>query len=188
MKKFVDNNFISIYENALSEKECNIIIDEFEKNPNKKPGRCDYKIQLHIKRSTDITYDMNNDCITSVIVGTRLEEHVNKYIEEHPDINNHLQPWSCIPKYNVQKYEPNEGFYKSHCENLDKESSYRVLVWMFYLNTVSDGGTIFPTLETKIDAIRGRLVVWPAYWTHVHRGQISESQTKYIATGWHGFI
>ena len=37
MKKFVDNNFISIYENALSEKECNIIIDEFEKNPNKKP-------------------------------------------------------------------------------------------------------------------------------------------------------
>ena len=57
---------------------------------------------------------------------------------------------------------------------------------MVYLNTVTDeGGTYFSNYDYKIDAVEGRLVIWPAYWTHVHRGVISKSQTKYIATGWY---
>jgi len=32
------------------------------------------------------------------------------------------------------------------------------------------------------------LVIWPAYWTHLHKGQISQSQTKYITTGWYNLI
>ena len=38
-----------------------------------------------------------------------------------------------------------------------------------------------------MDAGEGRLVIWPAYWTHFHRGIISETETKYIATGWYTF-
>ena len=183
-------NFISIYENAISDEECDKIIDEFKKNPqlHEKGKSGNREIKQKVKKSTDITYDINKKSITSEIISKSLEKHVEKYLVEYPDVNEHLSRWSCIPYFNIQKYEPNEGFFQPHCENCDKESSYRMLVWMFYLNDVPDGGTLFPTLETGIKAIKGRLVLWPSYWTHIHMGQISETHTKYIATGWYGFI
>ena len=58
---------------------------------------------------------------------------------------------------------------------------------MFYLNNVPDGGTEFPTHDIRTDAIEGRLVLWPSYWTHIHNGQVSHTTTKYIATGWYAF-
>ena len=57
---------------------------------------------------------------------------------------------------------------------------------MFYLNTVTDdGGTYFSNYDLTLDAVEGRLVIWPAYWTHFHKGIVSASQEKYIATGWY---
>jgi len=39
-----------------------------------------------------------------------------------------------------------------------------------------------------VSAEEGKMVIWPAYWTHVHHGVVSTTQTKYIATGWFEFI
>ena len=56
---------------------------------------------------------------------------------------------------------------------------------MIYLNTVTDGGgTMFDQYDFITDAIQGRCVLWPAYWTHFHHGIVSQTETKYIATGW----
>ena len=173
----------------MSDDECETIICEFDKDKNNQQKGCsgNQKVNESTKKSTDITYNINFNCTTSNIIAKCLKEHVDKYVEEYPDINNYLNQWCCVPEYNVQRYYPGEGFYKPHCENCDKESSYRVLVWMFYLNNVPDGGTLFPTLEVGVKAIKGRLVIWPAYWTHVHMGQISHTHIKYIATGWSGY-
>ena len=60
---------------------------------------------------------------------------------------------------------------------------------MIYLNDVTDGGqTYFPQQRRKIKPRVGDLYVWPAYFTHPHKGLISKTQTKYIATGWCHFI
>ena len=56
---------------------------------------------------------------------------------------------------------------------------------MLYLNTVTDnGGTYFPRQDTLTNAIKGDMIIWPAYFTHPHRGIVSETQEKYICTGW----
>ena len=63
-----------------------------------------------------------------------------------------------------------------------------MLVWMIYLNTVTDGGgTYYENYDRIIDAVEGSCVIWPAYWTHCHKGIVSNTQTKYIATGWFEF-
>ena len=49
------------------------------------------------------------------------------------------------------------------------------------------GGTYFENYDRTIDAVEGRCVIWPAYWTHFHNGVVSNTQTKYIATGWYMF-
>jgi hypothetical protein len=60
-------------------------------------------------------------------------------------------------------------------------------VWMIYLNDVTKGGTYFDNYDLTFDAVEGRLLIWPAFWTHFHRGIVSKTETKYIATGWFSY-
>ena len=63
--------------------------------------------------------------------------------------------------------------------------SDRVLVWMIYLNDVTDRGeTEFYFQHHFERPEEGKLVIWPADWTYTHRGIASPTQTKYILTGW----
>ena len=43
----------------------------------------------------------------------------------------------------------------------------------------------FPDL--KIQARKGLTLIWPAGWTHTHRGVVSNVDEKYIVTGWFSF-
>ena len=64
-----------------------------------------------------------------------------------------------------------------------------MLVWMFYLNDVYDGGeTFFPHQAKKVKARQGKLVIWPSDWTHAHYGLVSNTETKYIISSWFNFI
>ena len=58
---------------------------------------------------------------------------------------------------------------------------------MTYLNDVEDGGTEFKYQNLTTPAKKGLTLIWPVYWTHTHRGQISNTKTKYITTGWFDF-
>ena len=87
--------------------------------------------------------------------------------------------------YNLQRYNPGQGYHLLHCENSGNGSN-RVLAWTLYLNTVTDGGgTYYPEYDKTIDAVEGRLCIFPAFWTHAHKGIVSNTETKYIATGWY---
>ena len=58
---------------------------------------------------------------------------------------------------------------------------------MTYLNDVENGGTEFMYQNLISPAKKGLTLLWPAYYTHPHRGQISSKQEKYIATAWYTF-
>ena len=120
------------------------------------------------------------------IIASTLLTHIGKYREVHPEIDN-VSTWELAELYNIQKYEPEQGYHAPHCECMDGTTP-RILAWMFYLNTVTDkGGTHFTNYDITTDAVEGRLVIWPAYWTHTHHGIASPTQIKYIATGWYEF-
>jgi hypothetical protein len=55
---------------------------------------------------------------------------------------------------------------------------------MIYLNDVNDGGTEFKYQNHLEKAEQGKLLIWPAEWIFTHKGQISNTTTKYILTGW----
>ncbi|MEA5414579.1 2OG-Fe(II) oxygenase [Synechococcus sp. BA-132 BA5] len=92
------------------------------------------------------------------------------------------------PIFNLQRYAPGEGFHAWHCDWTTTpeatEPIRRVLAWILYLNTVPDGGTEFHWQDHHVEAVKGKLAIFPAGLSHLHRGRISESHTKTIATGW----
>ena len=59
---------------------------------------------------------------------------------------------------------------------------------MTYLNDITDDGeTEFFHQKIKIKPEKGLTVIWPADWTFTHRGIPSNTQVKYITTGWMSF-
>ena len=85
----------------------------------------------------------------------------------------------------ISMFPPLGGFKIPHYERASIETSRRQLVYMLYLNTVKDGGDtefIHQNIITKAE--KGTMVLWPADFTHLHRGIVSPTEIKYIATGW----
>ena len=88
----------------------------------------------------------------------------------------------------IQKTLPGEGYHIWHCEK-DPTESRRVLAWMLYLNDVEEGGeTEFLHQKLRYLPKKGDFLVWPASFTHLHRGNPPLSGEKYIVTGWYEYI
>ena len=55
---------------------------------------------------------------------------------------------------------------------------------MVYLNNTDSGYTDFMHQKLSVKPETGKLVIWPAYFTHTHRANPDLKEDKYIMTGW----
>ena len=177
-------NFLEVYDDVLSKEECDKVIETFE-SISPLSGRKVYGSgNASAKQATtlfcDVTsdlFDTFNQPVRSVLV-KGLTSYKSKYSFLHM-----IRAWALHPYYNIQKYEEGQGYFTLHNEQ-DNENPSRMLVWMLYLND-AECGTEFPYQDKVTDAKRGRLVLWPAAWTHPHKGVTPNKGLKYIATGWY---
>lgn len=176
----------------ISEKLCDDIIDCFNSNKQlhtkgqvtSEESEHNYKgvLDLSIKDSTDLTIGPYADVPPFNNYRFYLQECLNNYLEKYDDVNAHLK-FNINEPYNVQHYKINKGFKKWHFE--DVRIRERLLVFMTYLNNVKDGGTEFKYQNLITPAKKGLTLIWPAGWTHTHRGRVSKTKEKYIITGWY---
>tara|TARA_R110002020_G_scaffold1439_3_gene6502 strand:+ start:1000 stop:1584 length:585 start_codon:yes stop_codon:yes gene_type:complete len=105
----------------------------------------------------------------------------------------YVQKYPILKKFNkhkiydlkLQKTEKGEGYHQWHSEMMDAETRNRFIVISLYLNTIEKGGeTEFLDQGLRVEAVKNRFVMFPATYTHVHRGNPPLSGTKYIITGW----
>ena len=116
-----------------------------------------------------------------------LQKCLEDYIKHYP-ASAKTDSFSIRDQYQVQWYPKNGGFKILHHENLGNSSSaHRHLVFMTYLNDIPDGGTHFPSQNITTPSIKGLTLIFPAYFTHPHKGQISKKHEKMIVTGWYNF-
>ena len=86
----------------------------------------------------------------------------------------------------VQKYVKKEGKYVYHNDGwVDYgNKKHRVITFLWYLNTVDEGGQTEMWENTLIRPEKGKLLLFPASWCFPHRGIMPISSDKYIITGW----
>jgi len=147
------------------------------------------KMRGDVKKCTEFAINPNTNCfhpIDSYI--DELVECTKQYIDEFimPNTPNTSLQFRIAEDFNIQHYEIGEGFYKWHYERMfdDNMSWRRSLVFMTYLNDVPDGGTEFAHQKCEVKARKNLTLIWPADWTHTHRGVISQTKEKTIITGW----
>jgi len=193
MKTFFD--FVYVGENIVSSRDCKNLIKYFEKHSElHEPGKQGKsEINKDLKSSTDICFlpehSSNKECVKCLnpFLKSLDAEVFNVYAKRFHLGLLQMESWSLCPYFNIQRYFPGEGYFNWHSESSSKESSNRKIVWMFYLNDVENGGTEFYHQNLCTEAKEGSLVIWPADWTHLHRGHNEQKSVKYILTGWYTF-
>jgi hypothetical protein len=115
---------------------------------------------------------------------------LERYLQERPLFRDCCPQRQLFvnPIFNLQRYAPGEGFKRWHCDwTISDEATepvHRVLAWILYCNSLPEGGTEFHWQEHHEEAERGKLVIFPAGLSHIHRGRVSHTHSKTIATGW----
>jgi len=172
---------------------CDNLIALFENNQDKHTeGRSGVGIvNKLVKDSTDLAINYFSEFYQNQSLYAYmcwLSAFVELYKDEFKFMSTGLKPWSIVEPINIQKYNPSQGFHVIHCENDSSRTSLRILVFQTYLNTIIDGGeTEFPQQKLKTPAQKGLTILFPAGWTHPHRGCVSKTETKYIITGWFSY-
>ena len=88
----------------------------------------------------------------------------------------------------MQKTSSGGGYHVWHGEQGNGDQANRGLAYMLYLNTLppeANGETEFLYQQRRINPVENTMVIWPAAFTHAHRGNpVYGNSEKYIVTGW----
>jgi hypothetical protein len=187
------HEFIGMYDNVFPDGFCSHMIEEFERLLNKgmcgnrqdSEGSRKYQKQdnfyfLNIKNHS--FSDFNNISVIDIFT-TGLQNCFDEYVDEY-DILKDVSLNSTIIK--IQKTNPGGGYHVWHHEQGNGEDARRCLVYSAYLNDIEEAGeTEFLYQRTRIPPKENTMIIWPAGFTHTHRGNVVHGdKSKYIITGW----
>jgi hypothetical protein len=179
-------SFIYEVAQALPADVCLEAIRRFEARADQQvPGRIGQAAQAapEVKRSTDLRISGRDDWRDlDQTLSRQLASTFHEFAREFPFFAaNSFKDLG----YNLQRTLPGE-YYHWHVDSGPGPFSERQLVAIWYLNDVPGPGgeTEFPLQEVSIRPVQGKLILFPPFWTHVHRGVMLQKGVKYIATTW----
>lgn len=178
-------SFIYEADNALPVSVCQDMVKRFEAATDEQYeghiGQTVSKDTL-VKRSTDLVVsgkehwkDVDRQLFRSLACALQTLR------QEHPFFGGAFKDMG----YAIQRTLPGE-YYHWHIDGGSHSFSHRQLVAIWYLNDVEGPGgeTEFRCQEVAIQPRTGKLILFPPFWTHEHRGVTLESGVKYLATTW----
>lgn len=179
------NSFVFEKQNALPKEFCADVISRFEEDQQGQyKGRIGQLVNEDdsIKKSTDLVVsgkDHWKDVDKALFQS--LGRAILEFREAYPFFKGPFKDMG----YGVQRTNPGEH-YHWHIDGGSHDFSHRQLVAIWYLNDVTGPGgeTEFLFQDIKIKPELGKLILFPPFWTHEHRGVTLESGVKYIATTW----
>jgi len=184
------NPFIWVKDGVIPAKMCKSIINKFDLDERKTPGVTGSGYKPETKRSTDLIISgkeewKEEDTLFFNMLAKyhpKYQKHVNSVMNGESGIQIFGSADVKDSGYQVQKTSPGEGYIWHH-DSVTINEYTRVLTYIWYLNDVPEGGETEFYDGTLIQPKRGRMVLFPATWTFMHRGRTPASD-KYIVTGW----
>ena len=184
--KHKKEDFIIEYFNVFSSKQCQEIINyilDLEKNSllideNKKTN---INVIHHTFNTADnyihpiSTFSLNN-------IYPKIQNCINHYVEEYSVLKNSKFLVNC---FKFKKIPEHGGFFDWHCEQSDSQNIYRTFVIQIYLNdNFINGETEFKYYNKKIIPEVCKVLIYPAAYTHTHRGNPPIGGIKYLVSTW----
>ena len=186
------NNFIGIYDGYISDEECKNAIELFDNQDRLQHTFTRLQIEksdLKYKQDKHLFCNGSNvniwyEDLKSLVVNFDLAwKHYSETVGAY-------EAYGLTDFYyttlKIQKTLPSQGYHVWHLEHgkgFDNEP--RAFVFSVYLNDVEEGGeTEFLHQAMRVKPKKGRIVIWPAAFPYLHRGNPPLSGEKYILTSW----
>ena len=187
-------DFIGVYDGYIPEEACDQAVEMFKRYS-------EFNKVFSRFSSEGATQDFKNDkqlfCTADVLTDQEFNVNKLKTLMVNFDMAlRHYYTETNVKKYTaeniitdyvkIQKTLPTQGYHVWHVEHGEgRENEKRILVYTIYLNDVEDGGeTEFLYQSQRVKPVKGRIVIWPAGFPYVHRGNPPLSGEKYILTSW----
>ena len=182
----MNDNFIIRYKGAFSREDCDTIIKHINNFENNNLLVYDKKYRHREDHKTisvnNTEVDLPASALISRLILPNFKPCVDDYIERFSILE---QSKFTIYDLKLKKIPQGGGFHAWHYENGSMISSPRMFVIQIYLNDNFDGGeTEFLYQNLREEAVAGDVLIFPAGYTHVHRGNPPIGGVKYIANSW----
>jgi hypothetical protein len=184
--KVTFDQHIGIFEDAVPKEWCESIINIFEENKKSHLDRqSGENTPVSVKQDKSLFLHQYSPKLTKEFSSNFFKTIYPRYLSLCKVDNFVLSPNISIEGFKVQKTLPTEGYHLWHIENDVIDHMKRVMVYTLYLNDIEEGGeTEFLIQSKRIKPKQGTICIFPASYTHIHRGNPPLSGEKYIITGW----
>jgi hypothetical protein len=183
------NNFVG--SGFIKPETCDALVQLYEQSPVKTPGGVsegdNTVINKSMKDNTEVFLQTTEPALSPYI--KELSTVIDKYKKKYVYSTDQQSSWSLNQNIKIQKYLPGQSYHFWHFEKTGvKTYITRHLAFSTFLNHIKDtgacGGTEFYYQKLKMKPKKGLTIIFPAEWTHTHRGIVSHKDTKYLLTGW----
>jgi hypothetical protein len=188
-------DFIGVFSEVYPDGFCEHLIAEFERNRTLGAGtdrqngeeadkhlKNDYQIFSNGKNINFETFEGES---TVALFFNGLQRCFEVYTNEFSILKDVRINCNNIK---MQKTSSGGGYHVWHSEQGNGNMANRGLVYMLYLNDLpseANGETEFLYQQRRINPVENTMVLWPAAFTHAHRGNpVYGENAKYIVTGW----
>ena len=188
-------DFIAVYRDVYPDGYCQHLINEFDRLTSsgagasrqtsenaKKHYKNDYQIALNFGHHA---VNLFNDKCSVATFFDGLQKCYEHYVSQFSTLKDANIRGTAMK---MQRTDPGGGYHVWHGEQGNGDHANRVLVYMLYLNDSSleeAGETEFLYQQRRISPQENTMVLWPAAFTHTHRGNtVFGQRSKYIVTGW----
>ena len=181
--------WIKTYPKMFSKEECAGLIEWFEVLDESKQ-----LVQTKLKGHREFDEVNLNDFREQSLkvqldVYKRFDDILEKYKQDVRVHKKALPEKSAWEEIRIKRYRAGRGNFLDHVDVGDYISARRFLVFFVYLNNVTEGGeTEFPTFDLQVSPECGTILVFPATWTFLHRGNVPISNDKYILGSYKHYV
>jgi hypothetical protein len=188
------DDFIGIFENAFARDFCSDVIESIDKSIAMGLSQTRQQADGVPKIEKQDEQVFHEDYVNAMLFGRThqyfmhiMESVVMPTYKGYYDVLSSSAP-SYLHSVKLQRTEKGGGYHSWHYEQDGKACADRQMTFILYLNDIEEGGeTEYLYQNRRVKPEAGKLVIWPASYTHTHRGNPPLTDCKYIMTGWYSF-
>lgn len=174
---------IEEYPAAVPAELCTAIIAKFEDDPRKGPSSVgNYGRVSDHRRGTlmIVNHDLVDWQPLVKEVFPHLQRCVGKYAEKYESFKLIANGPGIVLRYPLIERTTAAGGFDWHMD-VTSDTTTRVLAMLLYLNDVKSAGfTEFKYQDHRVRPQTGKVLLFPPYWTHFHRGVPPTEGEKYV--------
>ncbi|WP_372361133.1 2OG-Fe(II) oxygenase [Xanthomonas sp. NCPPB 1325] len=173
--------FVRTYDQSLPAQLCSKLVNSFDalEEFQERNGR-GVRAGLEASAWTELDISKLSDNAFLGFFRSRISQELKRY---NADVNLDIAvpDSSLLSPLILKRYRSgNDERFQTHFDSVNGVCD-RYLVFLWYLNDVSEGGeTWFPGLNYGVEPRAGRLLMFPPYWMYAHQGRPPLSGDKYI--------